>query len=354
MRVTLKHVAQEAGTSVAAVSATLVGKRSGSTRVGEQTREKIVQAAARLGYVPNPIARSLSTGRTGVLGLVFPYLDAFVDRNPFCSLLMSGVFSEAIEDRYNMMLYTARDGYWNRGQSIDPRVDGLILALPDPSDPILRQCVAHQFPCVAIVTEPQDGIITVNADDKRGGYLATRHLIELGHTNIMMLHGGDTISSNRHRLNGYNQALAEANIEPREDLLVKAGFDWRPAKQAMEAVLQKPSSTWPTAIFAVNDLCAAGAMLALQERGLRIPDDIAIVGFDDTQFSTSVQPALTTVKMPITKMGATAAQMLAKEVEGHRPTERHVTLEVSLTIRQSCGAKTATTTPDFAYQEPLI
>jgi LacI family transcriptional regulator len=339
MRVTLKDVAKAAGTSVATASATLNVKVTGNMRISGPTRERIIETAARLGYVPNPIAQSLTTGRTGVLGLVFPYVDAFIDRNPFCTMVMNGVFTEAIADSYNMMLYTVRDGFWAGSQRIDPRVDGLILALPATDDSLLKCCLDTKFPCVAIVTgEQPDPIMTVNADDFEGGLLATRHLLSLGHQRIMILHGGDTVSTNQPRLRGYKQALREAGLAPSDDLIVEAGFDWRPGFEAMNAVLDRPRAEWPTAIFTINDLCAAGAIKAIQARGLTVPQDFAIVGFDDTWFATTVQPMLTSVRMPIKEMGALAARMLAEEVAGRPPTERHAVLPVSLTIRNSCGS----------------
>jgi LacI family transcriptional regulator len=348
MRITLKDVAREAETSVAAASATLSGKPSGNMRISEATRRRVIEVAARLGYVPNPIARSLTTGRTGVLGLVFPYVDAFVDRNPFCSMLMNGVFTEAIQDSYNMMLYTVRDGFWAGKHKIDPRVDGLVLALPASDEPLLLRCRESNFPCVAIVCAPQpDPIMTVNADDYQGGILATKHLLELGHKRIMMLHGGDLVSTNLPRLEGYRRAMQESGVQVTPDLIVRAGFDWRPGFEAMTAVLERPQAEWPTAIFAVNDLCAAGAIRAIKAKGLSIPEDFAIVGFDDTWFSTTTQPMLTSVRMPIKEMGALATRMLASEVNGKPIEERHPVLPVSLTIRNSCGASTQVPTLEF-------
>lgn len=349
MRITLKDVAKEAGASVAACSATLNGKRNGNMRIGEAARQRILDAAAKLGYVPNPIARSLSTGRTGVLGLVFPYVDAFIDRNPFCSMVMNGVFTEAIADNYNMMLYTVRDGVWTGQHRIDPRMDGLILVLPSDNDPLLMQCAEERFPCVAVVCGSKPGsVMTVNASDYEGGLLGANHLLSLGHEKILMLHGGDSISTNQPRLQGYKDALIRSGKPVNESMIVQAGFDWRPGFEAMTAVLDRPRREWPTAVFAINDLCAAGAIRAIRARGLSVPDDIAIVGFDDTWFTTTTQPMLTSVRMPIKELGALATRMLANEVEGNPPAERHPVLGVSLTIRNSCGSQAPVTLADFA------
>jgi len=350
MRITLKDVAREAGASVAAVSATLNGKRVSNMRIGEATRERIIETAARLGYVPNPVAQSLSTGRTGVLGLVFPYVDAFIDRNPFCTMLMNGILAEVIADQYNLMLYTGRDAQWAGRGRVDPRVDGLIVALPTPNDPLLVRCGESDFPCVCVVTVPQpEPIMTVNADDYRGGYLATQHLVALGHKRIMILHGGDAVSTNQPRLRGYRDVLSDASIPIIDSMIVEAGFDWKPAAEAMSVVLDRPKSEWPTAIFAINDLCALGAMQTIKDRGLRVPDDIAIVGFDDTWLSTTTDPTLTTVRMPIREMGALAARMLANQIEGKPDPNRNPILEVTLTIRQSCGSPLGVLQPTYSH-----
>jgi DNA-binding LacI/PurR family transcriptional regulator len=317
-------------------------------RIGEPTRQRILDAAAKLGYVPNPIARSLSTGRSGVLGLAFPYVDAFVDRNPFCSMIMNGVFSEAIADSFNMMLYTVRDGYWTDKHRVDPRIDGMIMVLPPTGDPLLERMAESKFPCVAVVCGPQPSpVMTVNADDFEGGLIATRHLIGLGHERILMLHGTDTVSTNQPRINGYRSALKESGLKVSDDLIVAAGFDWKPGFDSMCAVLDRPRREWPTAVFAINDLCAAGAIRAIKSRGLSVPDDIAVVGFDDTVFATTTNPMLTSVRMPIKEMGSLAARMLADEVGGNPPTERHPVMGVSLTIRNSCGSRSQALVPDF-------
>ncbi|MES1227023.1 MAG: substrate-binding domain-containing protein, partial [Armatimonadota bacterium] len=185
------------------------------------------------------------------------------------------------------------------------------------------------------------------ADDYAGGLLATQHLISLGHERILMLHGGDDVPTNQPRIKGYIDAMTQAGLPVRDDLIVQGGFDWRPALTAMNEVLDRPRRDWPTAVFAINDLGAAGAMRAIKARGLSVPEDIAMVGFDDTWFATTMQPALTTVRMPIREMGALAARMLADEVGGHPPTERHPVLGVSLTVRNSCGSSAQVLIPDF-------
>lgn len=340
MAITVKDVALAAGTSTAAVSAALNGNTKGTVRVSQATKDRITEVARSLGYAPNPIAQSLSTGRSGVIGLTFPYADAFVDSNPFCSQVMNGVFTEAIKDQFNMMLYTGNGDTWSRGDRIDPRVDGLILVLPSVDDPLMARCLEQKFPFVAVVAERQgENMITVNADDFAGGQLGTSHLISLGHRKIAILLGTDDVPTNRPRFQGYLDAMAEHGLEVTPDLVVHAGFDWEPAYRAMKSILAGQKSSWPTAVFAINDLCAAGAMRAIKEAGASVPGDIAIVGFDDTWFAAATRPSLTSVRMPIREMGALAVQLLISEISGTAVEDRGPVLPVSLTVRATCGAR---------------
>jgi len=342
MAATLRDVARQAGTSVAAVSAVLNSSGQNNIRVGQATRERILAVASALGYAPNPLARSLVTGKTGVLGLVFPYMGAYMDRNPFCIQVMSGVFEEVVRRRYNLMLPTAIGEDWNTVDAnmlLDPRVDGLILVIPVPGSPVIARCQQERFPYVALVYEPlAEDVYAVNADDFTGGRIATEHLISLGHRRIAHLIGRPGVASTEPRKRGYLAALEAAGLEADPVWLVPAGYDWKEGYAAMQNLLALPPAQRPTAIFAANDLCAEGALRALREQNLRVPDDVALVGYDDTWFATVTQPSLTSVHMPLYSMGVLASQMLIALAEGREPEERQPVLPVSLTIRESCGA----------------
>lgn len=340
---TIRDVAKKAQTSVAAVSATLSANANSSIRVGQATRERIVAAAANLGYKPNRLAQSLVLRRTGVLGLVFPYSHAFIDRNPFCSQIMSGVIEAAVSAGYNLMLHTAAGDDWNAADDsslIDSRVDGLILVLPEPYSPVVTRCIERAFPCVSVVYQPHlPEICAVNADEYTGGMLATQHLLQLGHRRIAHLGGNPSAATTEPRRLGYVAALREAGVEPDPALIVSAGFDWKHGMAAMRFILDELSpDRQPTAVFACNDLCAEGAIRLMRERGLKAPDDMALVGYDDTWFATMTDPPLTSVHMPIYEMGGAAANLLIDVVEGRSPDQRQPVLPVSLTVRASCGA----------------
>ncbi|MHB8635930.1 MAG: LacI family DNA-binding transcriptional regulator [Fimbriimonadaceae bacterium] len=339
MAVTIKEVAQLAGTSPAAVSATLSG-RSSNIRVGHATKERIYAAAAQLGYLSNAVARSLATGKTKVVGVMLPYVEAFADHDPFCAQITNGIIQEVIRDQYNVMLYTGggvQGGSMAAG-AVDSRVDGVVLVLPPPNCAVFAKCETRHIPYVSILRAEAPGTYSVNSNDKEGGRLATDHLIKLGHTRIAHLVGTEHISTSPARLSGYSQAMAESGLDLDPRLVVQAGFDWRRGYEATCALLKLPHALRPTAIFAANDLCAEGALRALRESGLSVPNDMAVVGYDDTWFASMTQPALTTVRMPIVEMGALAVRMLVDLVEGRSLGDPHPVLPVSLTVRSSCGA----------------
>lgn len=339
---TIRDVARLAQASTAAVSATLNGGAAGKIRVGEATRERILNAARQLGYSPHLVAQSLALRRTGVLGLVFPYSHAFVDQNPFCTQIMAGVFEAAIDTRCNLMLHTALGDDWNaadEGALLDARVDGLLLVLPTPRSPVVARCRRERFPYVAVVYAPDaDDLFTVNADDFAGGRLATEHLLRLGHRRIGHLAGDPLVATTIPRCQGYLAALAQAGIAPDPEWTVRAGFNSIAGYDAMRRLLALAPDRRPTAVFAANDLCADAALRALRDAHLRVPEDMALVGYDDTWFASRLDPPLTSVHMPIAEMGGEAVRLLLAQIEKKEIRERQVTLPVSLTIRHSCGA----------------
>jgi LacI family transcriptional regulator len=344
MAITIRDVAKAAGVSVAAASTVLSGARSASSRVSPETRRRIEETARALGYVPHPHARSLATRRAGALGLVFPYVEAFADQNPFCSGTMVGVFEEAIREQQNIMLFTAAAEDGGRpvnGMIVSPRVDGLILVLPRPGSLVLEQCRAKRFPYVTVVHRPADPEeCAVNADDLTGGRLAAEHLIALGHRRIAHLMGAPHISSSLPRRQGFEAAMAEAGVAVNPRLLVQAGFDWSDGVRGLDRLLELPKSERPTAVFAANDLCAVGMLRRMQALGLRVPDDIAVVGYDDTWLAQTTDPPLTSVRMPIREMGMAATRMLIAHVNGEPVPERQLVLPVSLTVRASTAPVT--------------
>lgn len=344
MVVTIRDVAKLAGTSPTAVSAVLSGNSKSNIRVGKETRERIFAAAAQLGYSPSQIAKSLATGKTKVIGLVLPYADAFIDQNPFASEVMSGIMQEVVDRQYNLMLFTATSGmsYDQIAMLIDSRVEGVLLVMPPDDGAIHLKCERRKIPYVSVLRKAHPGAWSVNSDDFSGGVLAAEHLYNLGHRHVAVLEGSLDVSTSAPRRDGFLSVYREAGLDVQ---VVPSGFGWRFGLASMRKVLEGPRSQHPTAVFAANDLCAEGAMRAAREFGLQVPDDLSVIGYDDTWFAAMMQPPLTTVRMPISEMGHKAASMLIDRLEDKEVPDREPVLPVSLTVRHSCGAPAASTEP---------
>jgi len=272
---------------------------------------------------------------------MLPYVEAFMDHNPFCAQVTNGVLSEMVHQHYNLMLYTGASVTNGSAAAmmVDSRVDGLLLVLPPADSAVFLKCESRHIPYVSILRDPIEGTLTVNSNDFEGGRLATHHLVSMGHKRVAHLMGGEGVVSTVPRLEGYKRALTAAGIGLDESLIAQAGFDWRGGYAATKELLSGPAHKRPTAVFAANDLCAEGALRAIRELGMSIPEDVAVVGYDDTWFATMTQPTLTSVRMPIEEMGALAVKMLVDRVEGRDIANPHPVLPVSLTIRASCGAR---------------
>jgi DNA-binding LacI/PurR family transcriptional regulator len=285
----------------------------------------------------------LATGKTRSLGLVLPYADAFLDQNPFCNQVMHGVMREAVHRHYNLMMYTAAGGLDkdDAGSLLDCRVDGMLLVMPAAKSRTIERLVARGIPHVSVLREQVDGGWIVNSDDEEGGRLAARHLVSLGHNRIAHLAGTADIASSAPRAKGFCEELEKAGRPLAPRLMMEAGFSFASGYAAMRKLLSRTRAEIPTAVFAANDLCADGAMRAIREFGLNVPNDIAVVGYDDTWFAGMTHPPLTSVHMPIAEMGETAAAMLIDRLEGKELAVSQPTLPVSLTIRSSCGTSVA-------------
>jgi LacI family transcriptional regulator len=341
----MRDVAKAAGTSVASVSAALHCSRGDTIRISALTCERIRRVAAELGYTANPIAKSLATGRSKVLGLTLPYADAFLDQNPFCNQVMHGVMEEAVHRRYNLMMFTAVAGMSEVqiASLVDSRVDGIVIVMPSAQSELVSRCRSHKIPFVSVLQDRRENLPCVNADDFSGGRLAARHLYNLGHRRIAHLAGSDDVPTTQPRKAGFVQELAELKVPVPDHLIIPSGFNSKSGyDSALRLLRELGRSKFPTAIFAANDLCADGAIRALRDSGMNVPEDVAVVGYDDTWFAQIAQPALTSVHMPIAELGSRAVSMLIDRLEGNPVLDPQPVLPVSLTVRHSCGALGAT------------
>jgi LacI family transcriptional regulator len=327
--ITIFDVAREANVSYSTVSRVINNKG-----VSAEKRERVLRAMAELGYVANLQARSLAGGKSHIIGLLVHSLTV-----EYFGEIARGVDEELASIQYDLMLYTThrRKGRESAYVTRLTRnlVDGLLLVLPRNAEAYLETLRQRRFPYVLVDHQGLGfDVPSVGATNWQGGYDGTRYLIELGHRRIGFITGDMTIGCARDRLAGYEQALKDANI-PLDPALIREGDFMQPQgfRCANELLaLEQP----PTAIFASNDVSAFGVMEAVRNHGLRIPDDISILGFDDIPQAAQVYPSLTTVRQPLAEMGRAAAQLLFRYINEPDAAIQRIELPTKLIIRQSC------------------
>ncbi len=332
-KVTIHDVAKESGVSYSTVSRVL----NGFEFVKEETRVKVLATAEKLGYVANMQARSLAGGKTRIIGLLVPGLD-----NGYIGEIVRGIDEEIAKFNYDLMLYTTRrragsEAYYVKTVS-NGLTDGIIFVVPLLDREYLLSLREHNFPYVVVdQTDPLFNSPAVDATNWQGAYDATQYLIGLGHQRIGFIKGLSAIQSAADRLAGYKAALADAHLFYDEALVVEGDFFTTSGYEAACKLLQCPQR--PTAIFASNDLMALGAMQAIREHGLRIPEDVSLVGFDDIPQASLAHPRLTTVRQPLEQMGRIAVNLLVEQIENPENFERaprRVTLATRFVERESC------------------
>ncbi|MDX1994708.1 MAG: LacI family DNA-binding transcriptional regulator [bacterium] len=327
---TIMDVARESGVSYATVSRAL----NGYEFVKPSTREKVLLAAEKLGYVPNNQARSLAGGRSNLIGILAPALD-----NGYIAEIIRGIDEELAKSSYNLILYTTHRHHGKESNYVASIVngvaDGLLLIVPLIPTTYLDALRHQNFPHVLIDQSDfaeKSGV--VNATNWQGAYDATQYLLQLGHQRIGFIGGMAELSSAIERLNGYRTALEDAQLPSLDELITVGDFTEAGGYAATQKLLNVPHR--PTAIFASNDLSAFGAMEAIRQHGLRIPDDISVVGFDDIPQASIAHPKLTTVRQPLEQMGRVAVKMLLEQIEDQSRPPRRVTLATRLIVRDSC------------------
>jgi LacI family transcriptional regulator len=332
-RVTMTDVAQEAGVSLMTVSR-VVNNKDG---VSDRTRQRVLEVVDALGYRPSSIARGLVTKHTNTLGIVVPDI-----ANPFFSSIARGAEQQAYAETYSVFVGNT-DEEPKRERAIlesleDKRVDGILLCSSRLDEAELAEMV-DRFPAVVLVSRKLDhdgcvGVILIA--DELGGKIATQHLIQSGHRNIGLITGPQISHSTRGRFKGYQTALEQADIPYNPDWVrycspvITQGRD-----TAYQLLEDNPELT---ALFCHNDLVAVGALQACTRLGLDVPDDIAIVGFDDIDMAAIVSPALTTLRVDRAEIGRSAMRMLLAQIQDCSETPREIVLEPELVVRESAPA----------------
>ena len=328
-RLTIRQIAELAGVSIATVSRVLNDRGD----VSDETRELVSRVIRENGYTANRSARGLSAGRTGLVGILVPLVYP-----AYFSAILAGA-AEALSERDLQIVLSPTGHEHDREVSVLDRLrgltDGALIILPEESSEELERLLdrGYRFVVLDPLMPLDERIPSVSAAHTSGADQAMRHLLELGHRRIAQITGPRGWLATEDRRRGYRAALAAAGILPDPALEVEAVPEVDPGRAAAEYLLDLPEP--PTAIFAFNDNIAIGAIQAARARGLRVPDDLSVVGFDDVEHATIVTPALTTVRQPLAEMGRTAVSLLSRLLERHRFETLHVELATRLVVRDS-------------------
>jgi LacI family transcriptional regulator len=335
--VTIKDVAREASVSVGTASQAL----RESPAVREETRRRVLAVAKRLRYQPSALARGLVTRRTHTIGLLISDI-----ANPFFIRAVRAIEDVAQGNGYNVILCNTDEEAIKETQYLrvlmEKRVDGIILATTAGSLPAVRDVRWRRIPLVLFDRElPGVPTDTVKVDSVLGGRLATEYLLALGHRRIAIIHGPLVRSTGAERLRGYLLALQAAGIQPEPALIREGNFKQDSGRELARQLLKL--SPLPTALFCTNNLMTVGALQTLGERGVRIPLDVSLVGYDDMEWWTLTHPPLTTVGQPVYDLGREAMRLLLAQIGVHgRRRPQRVMLKPELILRASCGPPAVT------------
>jgi LacI family transcriptional regulator len=337
MALTLEEVGKLAGVSRSTVSRVVNGHPS----VRDPVRERVWQVIRDTGYQPHAAARSLVTRRTQIVAAIIPETVTKLFVDPFFSILLRGITDACNTHGYHLMLSLfsgpERQEEMYRRLVHGGSLDGVIVASSRMEEPVIPELLRDGVPFVLVGRHPDRRVPCLDVDNVGGAQMAVEHLIRLGHRRIATITGPLNMSHGEDRLAGYRQAL-EAHRIPIDRSLIVEG-DYTEAGGMMGA--QRLLAGSPTAIFVASDVMAIGALKALREAGLRVPDDVAMAAFDDVPIASAVEPALTTVRQPIERLGSLAVDLLLDRLG--RPTDPQalvprLVLPVDLVVRKSCGA----------------
>jgi LacI family transcriptional regulator len=330
-KVTIRQVAEAAGVSIATVSRVVNGRSD----VSAGTRQVVERVLRERGY-PAGSRRARTAAATGLIGVTMPLVHP-----GYFAQILSGAAEALYEQGMRAVICPTGHSHEREASLLDwlasGDADGAALVLPEESGDELRALAAHGFPFVVVDprTEVPDGIPVVCAAHSSGATQATRHLLSFGHRRIGVIGGPEGWIATRERLRGYYGELASAGVLPDESLVRYSNFRVDGGRAEAAALLDLPEP--PTAIFAFNDSMAIGVMGEAAARGLRIPGDCSVVGFDDTVEATAVVPALTTVRQPLAELGRTAVSVLLRQLSNSGFEPLRIELETRLVVRSSTG-----------------
>lgn len=329
MAVTLKDIAEKVGVTESTVSRVL----NGIPKASKETRKEIFQVAAELGYKPNQIARSLVTKKTHTIGLIISDLS-----NTYFARVASGI--EKIASKYNYSLIISTTGGEEKEELKyinllkEKQVDGILFAsgrMPASCKKLLRET---EIPTVVVAREVEEELPSVHIDNVKESYRAVKHLINSGHQKIAMISGASNDKeSGLYRIQGYRQALNDNNLKIKEDLIVEGDFKLQSGIKAMEKILKRDDSI--TAVFAASDEMGVGAIKAIKKAGLKVPEDISVIGFDNNIISLASDPELSTISQPEEELGWHSMEMLYKVINREKLEKKKIYLPCKLIERES-------------------
>lgn len=335
MSTTLKDIAAKTGLSITTVSLVLNNKKS---RICDQTRQLVLKVAEELKYIPNQTAISLVTKESKTFGLIITDIS-----NPFFSELSKGISSKAAEYGYNIILCDTEDSYELTMSYlrilISKNVDGIIMTLADEIRDeklaLLSEFLENHMVPIVLVESSRPLIMSdcLIVNHEKGSYLAGRHLMELGHRNVGCITGPSHLDASKYRLKGFQKAFEENGLKFRQDLVVEGNYHIESGYKGTERILDIDHDV--TAIYAFNDMMAYGVFECLKDKGIQIPEQISVVGFDDIFFSKMLSVSLTSVALPIYQMGEKAVQLLNERILNKKLTWRCDVVEPRLVVRQS-------------------
>jgi LacI family repressor for deo operon, udp, cdd, tsx, nupC, and nupG len=327
---TILDVARKVGVSKSTVSRVLTN----SGRVDFETKQRVLAAIKELGYQPSRAAQTLRNKKTKLIAVLVPRIS-----NHFFARLIQGMEYEAVKHGYQIMLCNTENDAEKELQYLkmleNYQVDGIVLtAFRNPIEAI--QPFTSFGPIILVEEYTKDNLFpTVTINHQKAAYQATKHLIKLGHQQIGMVNGPEESIITRDREKGFRQALETYRIPIQEEWICFGSFGIQQGKGYIQRLLN--NDFYPTAVFAGNDELAVGVIQEAKQQGLDVPQDLAVVGFDDQDIATIIEPNLTTIKQPIEQLGEKAMSLLIDTLHGNKNISKKMILETKLIIRESCG-----------------
>jgi LacI family transcriptional regulator len=336
----LKDIAEELGISIPSVSRALNNKPD----IGKATKRKVFELAKKLNYQPNQFAINFKNQQSFIIGVIIPQIV-----HHFFSNVISGIINEAEKRGYNIMLFQSNESFESELKGVETfqksMIDGLIISLSDNTQKVdhLKYLQEHNVPVILIdrITDEIDAAKII-CDDYQGAYIATEHLINLGKNKIAHITGSLTPHTTKERLRGYEAALKNHHLKIHERYIKQCNLESREeGYKATLALLAEKEI--PDGIFCATDINAVGAIEAIKEKGIKIPEDIAVIGFSDWEMASVVDPPLSSVSQPDYEMGKKAIELIIEEIQLTRDNKpikyETLVMETSLIMRESTIGK---------------